>query len=140
MDSASISVQACGCTANSSRSAFSTHGYFSAALLTLWLRDRNMNQANSQYSHAYYTSCPFYPSPLTISHPILPTASDAHSLKTPATAAALGAPVSVCGYYVIDQCCVTVAVGFCCCYHCSVVGGVHSFVSKASFTVYKASA
>lgn len=45
LDSVSIKVRACGCTTNTSMSALSAHGHFTAAaaaLLTLQLTDRKM--------------------------------------------------------------------------------------------------
>lgn len=63
-DSVSISVQACGCTANTSMSAFSTRGHFSAAaaaLLTLLLRDRNMTLENTHSIVTPYPCVFFFP-------------------------------------------------------------------------------
>lgn len=98
--SVSISVQPCGCTANTSMSAFSMCGRSSAAaaaLLTLVLKDRKVTLEHPMYSCAL-PLC-LFSTPFPISHPILPSPSDAHSPKTPSYYGIAGLPC-VCIYYV----------------------------------------
>lgn len=96
--SVSISVQPRGCTANTSMSAFSMCGPFSAAaaaLLTLLLKDRKVTLEHPLYS-CELPLC-LFSTPLTISHPIFPSPSDAHSRKTPSYCGITGL-ICVCIY------------------------------------------